>query len=127
MHLRASFGLAVFGRATNDRQLCLPREEPKKNNDFYKHFWHNAHGIQVTSLILRQICFFNQRILASSEKEKEAASAVSELLPFLEYDIHRQLLSKLRIMGMNAVFGLKWNLHLSERLVIATAYGSIIL
>jgi hypothetical protein len=35
------------------------------------------------------------------------ATVVSESIPFAQYDIHRQLMYKLRIYGLNAVFGLK--------------------
>ena len=36
-----------------------------------------------------------------------SATAISEALPFLEFDLHRQLMYKLKIHGKNAVFGLK--------------------
>ncbi len=35
------------------------------------------------------------------------ALVVSEAIPFIEYDLHRQLLNKLRVHGMNAAFGLR--------------------
>lgn len=36
-----------------------------------------------------------------------AARDISDQLPFLEYELHRLLLAKLRVRGMNAMFGLK--------------------
>jgi len=36
-----------------------------------------------------------------------SATAVSEALPFLEFDLHRQLMYKLKIYGKNALFGLR--------------------
>jgi hypothetical protein len=33
------------------------------------------------------------------------AVAVSEDLPFIEFELHRQVMLKLRIFGMNAAFG----------------------
>lgn len=36
-----------------------------------------------------------------------AARDISDQLPFLEYELHRLLLAKLRVRGMNAIFGLK--------------------
>ena len=35
------------------------------------------------------------------------AKEISDALPFLEYELHSQLLNKLRVSGMNAVFGVK--------------------
>lgn len=35
------------------------------------------------------------------------AKEISDGLPFLEYDIHRLLMSKLKVKGMNAIQGLK--------------------
>ncbi|KAF0298170.1 C2 domain-containing protein 5 [Amphibalanus amphitrite] len=39
-------------------------------------------------------------------KSEVLAKEVSDRLPFLEYELHRQLLTKLRILGMNALFDL---------------------
>lgn len=35
----------------------------------------------------------------------------AQLLPFLEYDLHRQLMLKLRVQGRNAVFALRSQLQ----------------
>lgn len=35
------------------------------------------------------------------------AKEVSDGLPFLEYELHRQLINKLHVKGMNAIFGLR--------------------
>lgn len=35
------------------------------------------------------------------------ACVVSDSLPFIEYDIYKQLVNKLKVNGMNSVFGLK--------------------
>ncbi len=53
------------------------------------------------------------------------ATLVSEAIPFLEYDLHRQLMYKLRVMGMNAAFALRWQLTIGENMIIgvATATG----
>ena len=37
-------------------------------------------------------------------KSEVLAKEISDRLPFLEYDLHRQLLTKLKILGMNALF-----------------------
>ncbi|KAI9007389.1 hypothetical protein BC832DRAFT_610651 [Gaertneriomyces semiglobifer] len=49
---------------------------------------------------------------------------VSESIPFAQYDIHRQLLYKLRIHGLNAVFGLKIQFSVGEGLMTAVATGT---
>lgn len=52
------------------------------------------------------------------------ATIVGEILPFIEYDIHRQLLYKLRIQGLNAIFGLQIQLAIGESLIVAVASGT---
>ncbi len=39
-------------------------------------------------------------------KSELNAREISEGLPFLEYELNRQLVNKLRIKGMNSLFGL---------------------
>lgn len=41
------------------------------------------------------------------QRGEPAARDISDQLPFLEYELHRLLLAKLRVRGMNAIFGLK--------------------
>jgi hypothetical protein len=56
--------------------------------------------------------------LCRSKKRKEGesnAGIVSDALPFIEYDLHRQLLYKLRIQGLNAIFGLQIQLAISTK------------
>ena len=54
-------------------------------------------------------------------QDEEDAQTLNRIMPFIEYDIHKQLVYKLRLLGMNAVFGLKFNLAISDRLLIAVA------
>ncbi|KAI8824408.1 uncharacterized protein EV422DRAFT_519983 [Fimicolochytrium jonesii] len=49
---------------------------------------------------------------------------ISEAIPFAQYDIHRQLIYKLRINGLNAVFGLKIQFSVGESLMTAVATGT---
>jgi hypothetical protein len=49
---------------------------------------------------------------------------ISEAIPFAQYDIHRQLMYKLRIQGLNAVFGLKVQFQLGESLLTLVATGT---
>ena len=54
------------------------------------------------------------------------ALAVSEALPFLEFDAARQLLLKLKILGRNAAFGLKSGVDVGGQLIIATATATAV-
>jgi hypothetical protein len=44
-----------------------------------------------------------------------------QALPFLEYELHRQLMLKLRVAGMNAVFSLKSQLQIGTSLMVSLA------
>jgi len=57
-------------------------------------------------------------------KNENNAREVSDLLPFLEYELHRQIVNKLKVNGMNAIFGLQVNLGLSDRTIVAIATGT---
>lgn len=54
------------------------------------------------------------------------AKEISDCLPFLEYELHSLLLNKLKIKGMNAIFGLKIQISIGERLVIGMAVGTAV-
>ncbi|XP_058806440.1 C2 domain-containing protein 5 isoform X2 [Phymastichus coffea] len=54
------------------------------------------------------------------------AKEISDCLPFLEYEMHSLLLNKLRMRGMNAIFGLKVQVSIGERLVIGMAVGTAV-
>jgi len=54
-------------------------------------------------------------------KGENNAKEISDKLPFIEYDLHRQLINKLKVKGMNGLFGLTTKLSVSDRVVIATA------
>ena len=57
--------------------------------------------------------------------EREAnAELISDALPFVQYDIHRQLIYKLKIYVLNACFGLKIRLSVGDSLIVATAVGT---
>jgi len=59
-------------------------------------------------------------------KNENNAREVSDALPFMEYEIHRQIVNKLKVNGMNAIFGLQVNLSLSDRTIIALATGTAV-
>lgn len=50
------------------------------------------------------------------------AVKISEVLPFLEYDIQRQITLKLKVLGINAAFGYSCQIHVSNDVVVATAH-----
>ena len=55
------------------------------------------------------------------------ASRVSELLPFLEYDVHKQILANLKMRAHNAVFCLRTELCIGDDLVALMATGTSLL
>lgn len=54
------------------------------------------------------------------------AKEISDCLPFLEYELHSLLLNKLKVKGMNAVFGLRLQVSVGERLIIGMAVGTAV-
>ena len=71
--------------------------------------------------------YYVEAHICRPKKRKEGesnATIVSDSLPFIEYDIHRQLLYKLRIQGLNAIFGLQIQLTIGESLIVAVASGT---
>ncbi|XP_071444840.1 uncharacterized protein [Hetaerina americana] len=62
-----------------------------------------------------------------SSRGEASAKDISDGLPFLEYDLHRALANKLRLCGMNAVFGLKVEVRVGEKLLVAIATGTGVL
>lgn len=61
--------------------------------------------IRGTGTLLQTFVCRTKRELKGEMNAKE----ISDGLPFLEYELHSQLLNKLRVKGMNAIFGLKVN------------------
>ena len=59
-------------------------------------------------------------------KGEHDAREVSDALPFLEYEIHRQLVNKLKVKGMNAIFGLTVSLSLADRMLVGLASGTAV-
>ncbi|KAK9511481.1 hypothetical protein O3M35_000127 [Rhynocoris fuscipes] len=54
------------------------------------------------------------------------AKDVSDALPFIEYELHTQLLDKLSSIGANAIVGLKVELSLGERVLVGQATGTAV-
>ena len=65
-------------------------------------------------------------VVVRQKKERDGevhAQIISDLIPFLEYDLHQQLLLKMRMFGKNAIFNLSWQIDVGERLILGIAYG----
>ena len=62
-----------------------------------------------------------------SKNNPEAdAVVVSEQIPFLEYDLHRQLLLKLKVLGMNAAFGLRSTVQLGRNVLMGVTTATAV-
>lgn len=59
-------------------------------------------------------------------KGESNAKEISDGLPFLEYELHRILINKLTVKGMNAIFGLKVRISIGDRLLIGIATGTAV-
>ncbi|GAX27353.1 hypothetical protein FisN_17Lh264 [Fistulifera solaris] len=72
--------------------------------------------------------FIQARVCRSRPKAagEPDALAVSEALPFLEYDLARQLMVKLKVLGRNAVFSLKTEVDVGRQLIVSTATGTAV-
>lgn len=79
-------------------------------------------GLCITGrgcLIQAQVCRAKKDLRGES-----SAKEISDALPFLEYELHRLLINKLKVKGMNAIFGLKSNLAVGEKLITLVATGT---
>ncbi|KAK0162370.1 hypothetical protein PV327_008714 [Microctonus hyperodae] len=54
------------------------------------------------------------------------AKEISDCLPFLEYELHSLLLNKLKVKGMNAIFGLRVQISIGERFIVGMAVGTAV-
>ncbi|XP_053615322.1 C2 domain-containing protein 5 isoform X2 [Plodia interpunctella] len=63
------------------------------------------------------------RVRRAPPAGEPAALDISDQLPFLEYELHKLLLAKLRMQGANAVFNLQTQVSVGERCVLALASG----
>ena len=75
----------------------------------------------VGQLIEARVC----RNKKKSQGEQNAI-LISEAIPFLEYDLHRQLVYKMRVLGLNAAFRLSMQLSIGPNLIIGTASATAV-
>ncbi|GIX72346.1 c2 domain-containing protein 5, partial [Caerostris darwini] len=77
-------------------------------------------------LINGKSCLLQARVCKNKKdgKGEQNAKEISDSLPFLEYELHRQLLNKLKVKCMNAIFGLKVQVSIGDKLIIGVATGT---
>ncbi|XP_047508060.1 C2 domain-containing protein 5 isoform X2 [Pieris napi] len=66
------------------------------------------------------------RIRRAPPAAEPGARDISDQLPFLEYELHKLLLAKLRMQGANALFSLHTQIAIGERCVMALATGTAV-
>ncbi|XP_038207189.1 C2 domain-containing protein 5 isoform X3 [Zerene cesonia] len=66
------------------------------------------------------------RIRRAPPAAEPGARDISDQLPFLEYELHKLLLAKLRMQGANAIFSLQTQIAIGERCVMALAAGTAV-
>lgn len=67
--------------------------------------------------------FVQARVMRTCKKlqGESHALAASEAIPFMEFDLHAQLMHKLRLLGMNAGFDLKISVSIGSTMMFAVA------
>lgn len=70
-------------------------------------------------LIHAQACRYKKDL-----KSESNAKEISDALPFLEYDLQRLLVNKLKAKGMNAIFGMKITISIGEKMMALIGTGT---
>ncbi|KAF7662074.1 hypothetical protein LDENG_00247050 [Lucifuga dentata] len=68
-------------------------------------------------------CLIQARLCRLKKKAQGEvnATAISNLLPFMEYELHTQLMNKLKLRSMNALFGLRIEISVGENMLLGLA------
>ncbi|KAF4091882.1 hypothetical protein AMELA_G00042050 [Ameiurus melas] len=68
-------------------------------------------------------CLIQARLCRTKKKAQGEgnATSISNLLPFLEYELHTQLMNKLKLRSMNALFGLHIQISVGENMLLGLA------
>ncbi|XP_028304770.1 C2 domain-containing protein 5 isoform X3 [Gouania willdenowi] len=68
-------------------------------------------------------CLIQARLCRLKKKAQGEvnATAISNLLPFMEYELHTQLMNKLKLRSMNALFGLHIQISVGENMLLGLA------
>ncbi|XP_069048259.1 C2 domain-containing protein 5 isoform X8 [Lepisosteus oculatus] len=79
--------------------------------------------LPVEAAVTGKGCLIQARLCRLKKKAQgEAnATAISNLLPFMEYELHTQLMNKLKLRGMNALFGLRIQISVGENMLVGLA------
>ncbi|XP_074213565.1 C2 domain-containing protein 5 isoform X21 [Camelus bactrianus] len=79
--------------------------------------------LPVDATVIGKGCLIQARLCRLKKKaQAEAnATAISNLLPFMEYEVHTQLMNKLKLKGMNALFGLRIQISVGENMLMGLA------
>ncbi|XP_054844034.1 C2 domain-containing protein 5 isoform X9 [Eublepharis macularius] len=79
--------------------------------------------LPADAMVVGKGCLIQARLCRLKKKaQAEAnATAISNLLPFMEYEVHTQLMNKLKLKGMNALFGLRIQITVGETMLMGLA------
>ncbi|XP_013208237.1 C2 domain-containing protein 5 isoform X6 [Microtus ochrogaster] len=79
--------------------------------------------LPTDAVVVGKGCLIQARLCRLKKKaQAEAnATAISNLLPFMEYEVHTQLMNKLKLKGMNALFGLRIQITVGENMLMGLA------
>ncbi|XP_011379865.1 C2 domain-containing protein 5 isoform X1 [Pteropus vampyrus] len=79
--------------------------------------------LPADAIVIGKGCLIQARLCRLKKKaQAEAnATAISNLLPFMEYEVHTQLMNKLKLKGMNALFGLRIQITVGENMLMGLA------
>uniref|UniRef100_G1NLM2 C2 calcium dependent domain containing 5 n=1 Tax=Meleagris gallopavo TaxID=9103 RepID=G1NLM2_MELGA len=79
--------------------------------------------LPVEATVIGKGCLIQARLCRLKKKAQAEANAtsISNLLPFMEYEVHTQLMNKLKLRGMNALFGLRIQITVGENMLMGLA------
>ncbi|KAF6338968.1 C2 calcium dependent domain containing 5 [Rhinolophus ferrumequinum] len=79
--------------------------------------------LPIDAAVIGKGCLIQARLCRLKKKAQAEANAtsISNLLPFMEYEVHTQLMNKLKLKGMNALFGLRIQITVGENMLMGLA------
>ncbi|XP_035167280.1 C2 domain-containing protein 5 isoform X10 [Oxyura jamaicensis] len=79
--------------------------------------------LPIEAAVIGKGCLIQARLCRLKKKAQAEANAtsISNLLPFMEYEVHTQLMNKLKLRGMNALFGLRIQITVGENMLMGLA------
>lgn len=79
----------------------------------------NMNIASVGTLVQARVCRIKRDLHGET-----SAKEIGDALPFLEYELHRQLFSKLKFKGMNCLFNLSIVISVGENMITGIATGT---